>query len=87
MTDQPQPTPGRAMTMREIRDALGHTTPDQPEPTDQAALDTVRPHTLASIACHLATRADAILRPDSATYAEWQTVAAELRRLATDATA
>ena len=27
MTGQPRP----AMTMREIRDALGHTTPDQPE--------------------------------------------------------
>ncbi|MFI9344973.1 hypothetical protein ACIG0D_27460 [Streptomyces sp. NPDC052773] len=31
-----QQTPGRAMTMREIREGLGHAQPGQPEPTVQA---------------------------------------------------
>lgn len=37
MTDQPRP----AMTMREIREGLGHVQPGQPEPTVQATRYTV----------------------------------------------
>jgi hypothetical protein len=50
-----------------------------------AGLDSVRPHTLASIAGHLDARAVAIMRPDSQTFAEWQTVATVLRRMADEA--
>jgi hypothetical protein len=57
-----------------------------PAPTDRAAeLVSVRPHTLTSIACHLDARAVAIMRPESQTYAEWQTVGAALRRMADEA--
>ena len=59
----------------------------RPAPADRAALRNVRPHTLASIACHLDARSVAILRPESETYAEWQAVAADLRVLADGAAA
>ncbi|MGV9891700.1 hypothetical protein [Streptomyces sp. NPDC003395] len=51
-------------------------------PADRAP---VRPQTLTSIAAHLDARAVAILRPESQTYAEWQTVVALLRRMAGEA--
>ncbi|MFI9244190.1 hypothetical protein ACIGXF_16730 [Streptomyces sp. NPDC053086] len=55
-----------------------------PAPDQQTALD-VRPQTLTSLAEHLDARAVAILRPESQTYAEWQTVIGWLRRLAGEA--
>jgi hypothetical protein len=55
--------------------------PAVPAADRAAVFASVRPHTLASIACHLDARAVAIMRPDSQTYAEWQTVIAELRRM------
>lgn len=42
----------------------------------------VSPRTLHAIAVHLDARAVSILRPESDVYAEWQAVAAELRRMA-----
>ncbi|MFF8590011.1 hypothetical protein ACF061_00985 [Streptomyces sp. NPDC015220] len=68
-----------------LRTLLGAPAVQQP-PVDRAAtFASVRPHTLSSIARHLEARAVAILRPESQTYAEWQTVAAELRRMADEA--
>ncbi|GHH30089.1 hypothetical protein [Streptomyces rubradiris] len=52
---------------------------------DQEAVPDVRPQTLTSLAAHLDARAVAILRPESQTYAEWQTVIGWLRRLADEA--
>lgn len=57
-----------------------------PEQTDRAAeaLAAIRPQTLTALASHIDARAVAILRPDSQTYAEWQTMAALLRRVAAE---
>lgn len=57
-----------------------------PEQTDRAA-DTfavIRPQTLTALASHIDARSVAILRPESQTYAEWQTMAALLRRVAAE---
>lgn len=48
------------------------------------ALASVRPTILIAIAGYLDSRSLTMLRPDSQTYAEWQTVVAELRRLAAE---
>ncbi|WP_228994378.1 hypothetical protein [Streptomyces sp. DH8] len=58
-----------------------------PAPADRAAFQGIRPRTLTAIAAHLDARAVAILRAESETYTEWQTVVADLRRLAADAAA
>ncbi|MFF9205119.1 hypothetical protein ACF1AE_25525 [Streptomyces sp. NPDC014986] len=75
----------RAQGADDVADILraGERLERQETPVDQAgAFPAVRPHTLTSIACHLDARAVAIMRPDSQTYAEWQTVAEVLRRMA-----
>lgn len=70
----------------ELETALTNT--PVPPPTNRAALlhetADVRPQTLTSVAAHLDARAVAILRPDSQTFAEWQAIAALLRRVAAE---
>ena len=69
---QPVPPPAaRATLLREAADIA-------------EALAAIRPQTLTALASHIDARSVAILRPSSQTYAEWQAMAALLRRMAAE---